>query len=411
MHFDPESATARLAAEIRRLRREAGLSQQRLAKAVHYTRAYIGMLEKPRASLPAHSLVESLDQVLQANGELVELRISAEREHAAPGRPEARSAPLPDTYFEVMDAIRRSEVTDATLEYLHLTTDELCCQYAWRDAGKLREEAIFWLGNVKALLAGPCSLGDHRELLVVAGWLSLLIGCLDYDMGDERGAEFARRSAFEVGKETNHGEIQGWSFEMGAWFALTQGNYQAVANFARGGLRAAPHSSVAVQLTALDAKATARMGARVDRILDDGFSILSGHDTPSRPDHHFVIDPTKWAFYAMDCYRISRQNDKSAMHAREVLRLSKGTGGVEKSPMRAAEAKLTLAALSLRDGDLEGAADYTAKAFDVERKSINSLLLVADEVNREAKSLRSNDPAIREIGDQITSAQSRLLGN
>ncbi|MGC7093388.1 hypothetical protein ACPZ19_01865 [Amycolatopsis lurida] len=233
-----------------------------------------------------------------------------------------------------------------------------------------------------------------------------MIGCLDYDMGNKRGAEFARQSAFEVGKEANHGEIQAWSFEMGAWFALTRGKHQAVADFARGGLRAAPHSSVAVQLTALKAKAAARMGGCVDRILDDGFSILGKHDNPSRPGHHFVIDPTKWPFYAMDCYRISRQNDESALHASEVLRLSRGPGGVEKSPMRAAEARLTLAALSLRDGDLESAADYTAKALSVERKSVSSLLLVADEVAREARSRYPGEVAVREIGERIEAVRS-----
>ena len=86
------------------------------------------------------------------------------------------------------------------VEPLQLKTDELCCQYAWRDARELRADVAFWLGTVRRLLAGPCSLGDRRELLVVLGWLYLLIGCLDYDLGDRRGAESARLAAFRVGQ-------------------------------------------------------------------------------------------------------------------------------------------------------------------------------------------------------------------
>jgi hypothetical protein len=47
--------------------------------------------------------------------------------------------------------------------------------------------------------------------------------------------------------------------------------------------------------------------------LAQGARLLTAHEHPSRPENHSVIDPTKWDFYAMDCYRIVGE-DKRVGH-------------------------------------------------------------------------------------------------
>ena len=68
----------------------------------------------------------------------------------------------------------------------------------------------------------------------------------------------------------------------------------------------APHSAVAVQLAAQEAKAWARIGDRrqTEVALDRGRRLLDSMPYPENLDHHFVVDPTKFGFYAMDCYRM-----------------------------------------------------------------------------------------------------------
>jgi Tfp pilus assembly protein PilF len=61
--------------------------------------------------------------------------------------------------------------------------------------------------------------------------------------------------------------------------------------------------------------------------------------------------------------------------------------------MRASEARLTLAVVSLRDGDLDGAADWAATAFSADRKSIKSLTMVAEELHNETRTQYGDDPA------------------
>ena len=154
------------------------------------------------------------------------------------------------------------------------------------------------------------------------------------------------------------------------------------------------------------------MGQRdtVTRILDDGYRLLGEHDRPTRPDNHFVIDPSKWDFYAMDCFRIVGEDRRAAEHAREVLRMSRHWDGTERSPMRATEARLTLAVVALRQGDLQEAANWTSGALAAERQSVDSLVMVADELRSEANRLFPGDPAARAVTAQIEQAYTGLRG-
>ena len=41
---------------------------------------------------------------------------------------------------------------------------------------------------------------------------------------------------------------------------------------------------------------------------------------PENLDHHFVVDPTKFDFYAMDCYRMLADDKLAESLASEVIR-------------------------------------------------------------------------------------------
>lgn len=73
-------AAERLAQEIRRLRKEAGLSQPELARMIGYTRQYVSMAERAGKNIPSQELVKALDKTLAAKGMLIELRRHAKQE-------------------------------------------------------------------------------------------------------------------------------------------------------------------------------------------------------------------------------------------------------------------------------------------------------------------------------------------
>jgi DNA-binding XRE family transcriptional regulator len=70
-------AVARLAEEIRRLRKDADLSHAQLAGQIDYSRQHISLAERPRKGLPSADLVRALDGALHADGALMALREKA----------------------------------------------------------------------------------------------------------------------------------------------------------------------------------------------------------------------------------------------------------------------------------------------------------------------------------------------
>lgn len=390
---------------LRQLRTEAGLTQGDLAKQANWSQSQISRSEQNLFS-PDKETVGRLDRALNADGQL----IAAHASTTAPSSELLHPFSDPLVFSDLMRKIHRTDVGRDTIDQLTVIAEQLCCEYVSRPPDELRDDAHHQLEYVQRLLEGSTRLGEHRELLVIAGWLVLLIGCLNYDLGLARHAETARTAAFQLGREAGHGEIVAWSFEMSAWFALTQGRLRSVLDYAEAGINAAPQASVAVQLAAQAAKAHARMGNRseVRCALDQGFRLLDGHEHPTRPENHFVIDPAKWDFYAMDCYRIDGDNSRATDHAHEVLRLSQRPDGTDRSPMRATEARLTLSIVSLRDGDIDRATDWARKAFSVDRKSVNTLSMVTDELYHEARRQYSDDPAINALNDVITSIYTSI---
>ncbi|MEW2141507.1 helix-turn-helix transcriptional regulator [Micromonospora vinacea] len=360
---------------MRKAREARGLSLAVLAELLPADKGHLSRLENGRRR-PSEDLARRIDDVLATRGELIAcaaLDVAA----AADTRPSET--------VELLHRMHASDTAPATVETLQATITELCCQYGWRDAGELRAEGQGWLREVARLLQRPTGLRQHRELLVCAGWLALLIGCVEYDLGMRASAEATRIAARQLGDEAGHADITGWAWEMAAWFALTQSRHEAALSAAQTGQEVAGRQRVGVQLIAQEAKSLARLGdlhgARM--ALDRGRRLLDELGAPDRPDNHFEVDPGKWLFYAMDTCRLAEHDTLADHYATEVLRLGAGPDGIERSPMRMAEARLTLAATALRAGELDRAVEQGVAAFAATRRSLPSLLLVAGEVDVE----------------------------
>lgn len=292
---------------------------------------------------------------------------------------------------ELVQRVRASSVDTTTLDALALTVEQLCCDYVSRDANELIVESREWLANITRLLEHRLTLGQHKDILDAAGWLTLLIGCLEYDTGQPRAAEATRAGALQLGSDAGNPAVTGWAHEMRAWFALTSGRLREVIVAAQAGQDAASSRSVSVQLLAQEAKAWARMGNQrnVVQALEKGRVLLDSLPYPDRVENHFVVDPDKFDFYAMDCYRLIGDNELAEMHAREIIRKSTAPDGTVVSPMRKAESELTLGVVAARRGQLDEALSYGHSALSIPRRSQPSLLMVGSELDQE---LQQNFP-------------------
>ena len=305
--------------------------------------------------------------------------------------------------LELVGRLQRSDLDQATLDGLRIMADQLCSEYPFMPADQLLTEGRAWLRRMTAMRDQRVTLKQHREILVQAGWVALLVGCVEYDTGNRQAAETTRQAALSLGIDADHGEIIAWAHEMRAWINLTSGDYHGVIAAARTGTQVTPHSNVAVQLAAQEAKAWARIGDRrqTEVALDRGRRLLESMPYPENLDHHFVVDPGKFDFYAMDCYRMLA-DDKMAEHlANEVIQASTDFDGQERAPMRLAEARLTLGVVAARDGDVDSAVAQGERALSGERKSLPSLLMTSRELTRVLTEHYPSDSSTQEYLDHL----------
>ncbi|WP_344052326.1 helix-turn-helix transcriptional regulator, partial [Planotetraspora silvatica] len=312
--------------------------------------------------------------------------------------------------MELAEQLQASDVGTGTLEALAEAVDLLCRAYPVVPAATLRDRTQKRLAQVTRLLSGRITLDQHRELLVITGWLTALLGCVHYDMGEREEAETARRAAYEMGRQVGHGELMGWAHEMSAWFALVEGRYEDVVTAARTGQAIAGQSSAMVQLTLQEARGLARIGDRreADKALSRGADILARLPIPENSDHHFVFDHAKWIFYAATAYTWLEDNDRAEEHALDTIRIHTRPDGTSNAPMRVADAHIDLGIVHARRGDLDAAVKQGMSAFDIERKSLTDLVNRAGDLDRVLRQRYRREVLAEEFHDRYLTARRAL---
>ncbi|MGW2893126.1 tetratricopeptide repeat protein [Streptomyces sp. NPDC001212] len=405
--------------EVFRLARLHGqISFAKIAEATGYKREHIGKMARPetegkgvRPRITQHYKILEVVDALCVPGHLAGL---APRPWELTQRTTSSPTDDPSTLitqggaglWDVAELLRRTEmssINSAALESIEQGIDQLARAYPYADADYLHERTRNGLHYVTKQLEGRMTLRQHRELLVDAGWLFLLNACVQYDRGQREAANLSKAAALRIGEDAGHGEIKAWAWEIEAWFALTQSRWQDMLDAVEAGHASDQTHSVGVQLYAHKARAAARMGdARLVRdSLDAGRARLDRLPRADHPEHHFIIDPDKWDFYEMDAYRLLGDDERAATHAQSVIRISTGPDGTEISPMRAAEARLTLGVAAARTGEIEEAIGMGTKALEADRKSLPSLLLVADELDKELRARYPREAATRDFHEQV----------
>jgi tetratricopeptide (TPR) repeat protein len=309
--------------------------------------------------------------------------------------------------LEIVSRINVSDVNDATLDAVRITVEKLCSEYASRKPGELILEGRQWLRRLVEMQERRLSLRQKRETLELAGWLALLVGCLEYDTGNRRVAEATRRAALSLGEASGNAGVLGWAHEMRAWFSLTSGDYRGVIAAAEAGQAVSGRHSVSVQLIAQEAKAYARMGRHqeMEGALERGRVLLESMPYPENIDNHFVVDPSKFDFYAMDCYRQIGEAERARELSEEVIRASLDFDRRARWPMRVAEAQITLGVVAALEGDLDEAVTYGRRALTGSRQSLPSLTLVSRDLGRVLTDRYDGEPEAESYLEQLRNLQ------
>ncbi|MFG3259429.1 helix-turn-helix domain-containing protein [Streptomyces sp. NPDC048172] len=350
-----------MASSRRRLaerRKARGYSQEQFAEALRVDRTTVQRWEKGENDpQPWHRPKIARLLGLDAT-ELEAVLGSGGTEHRTDGDDELEA-------WELLRRVRASDVGPETLSRLEADFDELAIAYATTPPQDLLPRVRRHTAYVAQLLDCRKPLKEHRRLLTVGGWLSLIGATLHIDLKQRHAAAARLQTAAALAHEADQPEIEAWCFETEAWRVLTAGDYQRALELSRTAQKAAPKgSSAAIQSTAQEGRARARLGqaretyAAIDRV----HTMAASADTPERPEHHYRYDPSKSLAYTATT--LAWLGDASAeTHAREVIDRLNPSDDITKWPRRVATANIDLGLALLAQDRLDEACDAAQRAI------------------------------------------------
>ncbi len=273
-----------------------------------------------------------------------------------------------DDELDALELARRVDASDLsapTLDRLEATVNELAMAYARTPPHQLLPPVRQHLSYVGQLLDARKTLRQHRRLLVVGGWLSLLAATLHIDLWQRPAAAARLATARHLATEAGHDEILAWCVETRAWEVLTEGEYRAAATLAQQAQQIAPvGSSAHLQATAQEGRAWARMGDRKEtaRSLHRLAHLVSPLPIPEDPEHHYRYDPSKAVAYTATTLAWAGDPAAEQVARDAVAQLESAPDGVRR-PRRIASAQLDLSLALLSAGKPDAANDSALTAI------------------------------------------------
>lgn len=321
-----------------------GFTQESFAEALGVDRSTAARWESGRTA-PQPGLHPTIARLLELSRDEFSALLWGPEDASLPTHPVVEDDADEQDALELARRSAASDVGEATLGRLELTVDDLAAAYPvsapWGLLGRARQH----LGYVARLLDARKTLNEHRRLLVVGGWLSLLAGTLHVDLKQDAAAIARLRTARSLAQEAHHDEIAAWSYETAAWQVLTAGDHRRAVELARSAQTLAPAGgSVAIQAIAQEGRAHARLHQhREARAALEKVGRLAGAlPAPDRPEHHYRYDPSKAVAYVATT--LAWMGDPAAEpYAREIITRLQTANSAEAWPRRLATANLDLA--------------------------------------------------------------------
>lgn len=347
-------------------RKAAGYTQETFAEALHVDRVTVGRWERGDTD-PQPYIWPKLAKLLRVSTtELITMLGSTDV--VLPTTIALSSVTETDDEEQALELARRVDASDVgteTIARLEDLKDELSVAYTYVAPHNLIPRVRQAVGYVNKLLDSHMTLDEHRRLLVVGGWLSLLAATLHIDLKQYDASTARLKTASSLARHAGHDEIRAWCYETTAWRALTDGDYEQALELAQVAQTIAPAgSSALVQATAQEGRASARLkhGKETYDAMSRVSALVASREKPELPGHHFQYDPDKFTTYSATT--LAWLGDPAAEDfAREIIARLGGTEADGKWPRRLASARIDLALSLVVTDRLDEASATVLSAF------------------------------------------------
>ena len=376
---------------------------ERVADGLHIPGRMLGITRRPWESAPDVQKAESASSAMTGTAMDSNASLAQAGQEGTPDADDLESGEDADIMLMLQEA-DRSDIGAGTIESLYTIFDKLCRDYPSSPAPDIQQRLKRLYARMMRLRQGRMTFGQHKELIALSGWVTALLACVDWDMNEREAAETARAATLRFAKEIDHSELIAWSYEIQAWFALTEGRYGDVTSIAKAAQNIGGKNSAIVQLIMQEARGWAKLGNRqaTESAIERASSLMKKLPAIDYP-RHFAFDRTKFAFYVAACYQWLGEYDKAEEYANKVLRECEENGTTARSPMRLAEVHIILGLVHAHRGELDAAVNSGLHALTYERKSGPSLLIRAAELNAAIAERFPDAPRAVEFDEKLRS--------
>ena len=290
---------ALVARELRRHRERAGLSLNKLAQRVGYSRTYISTSEKPGADLISEEVVKRVDGELHAGGALVELRARADVErksrrapadavpsHPGPAAPSRTDEPITDDVVDVLSRVQKlgRRVNPEIICHLQADLADMMVQYEKIDHVSLVPTLLKQRVWTESLLEEVGHPRQRQQLYEIAGATSGLLGYAAVGRGRFPLARAYCFESFELGDFAQDSNLQAWARGLQSFCEYYAQRYDDALKFAADGLNYAGSGPQSVRLAVNGvARAMGKLGDAdgVRRAVENAYELMSLNDVPS----------------------------------------------------------------------------------------------------------------------------------
>ncbi|MFC4906917.1 helix-turn-helix domain-containing protein [Actinomadura gamaensis] len=369
------SARLQLAAELRRLRLEEGLTLVELGRLVNYSSQHLSAVERGEVA-PAEPLVVRCDHALNAAGRLITRFPAVVREEAADrhergasrqrGAPATTSSLPPDLDWARLAALGGASATVSPdiVADLEMITDRQRVMYHRLSSAQLLVPVETHLGLLVSLLKGSQPKPLRRRIAAAAGEAAGFAAWIWYDLGDEYKANFYYRRAEKLIAESEHPALGSYISAYRALACEGMGLLPESRQYAEAALVKAPRfisRPTRAWLSAVNAAAFALVPDRRNdarRLLADARVLLDA--AARREEWMYDFDRVALAGYCGTA--LLRMEDPQAAAAA----FSEGIEALPHScARRGAQLRVGLAEAYLRIGDVDVAVAAATDALEV----------------------------------------------
>ena len=259
------------------------------------------------------------------------------------------------------------------MDHLELAVAQISAAYSSTPPAELFLAARTYRHHIDHLLQGPHTLREARQLYTFAGWLSETLAWLSHDLGQPLAADAYCIDAFTHAEEAGHDELCAWALDARASIAFHGHCLPQALQAAEQGVSIAPaEHPIRVRLQAQYARVLAHQGRSHEYDTALSRALRYYDQLPASPPTRFGKQTLKLVAYAITSYPASsslalQRFDVARIHAERALSEHMSANARDRSPSRAALAKLDLAIAMAGLGDPSAAVRLGQEALQSPR--------------------------------------------